>query len=391
MRRGTIFLVVFVVLAVAVIGVSQFLRSQPPLEITLAVNPLAEAWVRDAMTSFNAGENAVGAAARRVQVQVISTDDPAVWQGESRWTLANHPHAWIPASSASVDYTAGSGGNLPFVSAADSLARTPLVWGGYASRVDALANSDAITTNTLDWQMVAEAAATDEGSWAALGGDANWRFLKVAFPRPDSTMSGLGALFSGAGYFNENATLTGGATRSREFQSAFVPIINAVPNFQTLGSDIAAAAARGSSTVEIALLPESQWLLNLDGITNNEDMRFSYPAYQFMLDFPLARWQSDTTTADEQAAVDAVANFLLSAAQQQNAQRFGLRPAQGEPGAPAGSATPTAAQLTQTSPLFEAALPYGIMLQPDYGQLVEAPTRSETLALLTWFANEQQN
>src|SRR5690606_32434742 len=144
--------------------------------------------------------------------------------------------------------------------------------------------------------------------------------------------------------------------RSREFQSAFGPVIDTVPSFQTLGNDPAAAMARGPSAAEVALLPESQWLLNLDGLVSRELLRLNYPAYQVMLDFPLARWHSAETTSDEQAAVNALNEFLLSEAQQTKAMEYGLRPANSEP--------------TMANALFAAGEAYGILYQPDYGQAV---------------------
>ena len=52
MRRGTIFLILFIVIVAGIIGLSTFLQNQPPVEITVAVNPLAEEWVREAGPSL---------------------------------------------------------------------------------------------------------------------------------------------------------------------------------------------------------------------------------------------------------------------------------------------------------------------------------------------------
>jgi hypothetical protein len=261
---------------------------------------------------------------------------------------------------------------VPLREVTASVAQTPLVWGGYTSRVDVLTDEGA---TPLDWDVIAEAAANNDGSWQALGGQADWQFLKLGFGQPNRTMSGLGALFTGAAAFADSADLTTGATRSNGFHDWMEPVINSVPNFNTLGGDPAAAMARGASTVEIALFPESEWLTNLAGMVANEPVILNYPAYQFTLDFPLVAWQDIQTMSDQTAAVDALGQWLLDPAQQASVLNFGLRPASG--------------QVEATAPLFANAQQYGIQLDPVFGQPVQPPQRSDAQGLIQWFTANQ--
>lgn len=363
MRRGTIIFILFALVAAAIVGASQFLRSQPPMEFTVAVNPLAAEWVRAAVNAYNDTQPVVNTT-QRIQFAVQVVDDLSVWQGNTNWTPENHPAAWIPASSVSIGY---SERYTPVVA---SVARTPLVWGGYASRVEVVTRGGA---EPFDWDAVQRVAAGE--SWSRAGGESNWGFVKLAFPRPDQSMSGLAVLFSGAASFHDSSDLAGGATRAPDFREWLTPVVESVPNFQTLGADPAAAMARGASTVDIALLPESFWLLNLNGLLNNEPIVFSYPAYQYMLDFPLAGWRNplptDPNAPIEQAAVQALATWLTGAARQSQLVTHGLRPATSEP--------------TETASLFSAGDSYGIQLAPDFTQLVQPPSRSETQGLVQWF------
>jgi hypothetical protein len=367
MRRGTIILILFVVVVAGVIGVSQFLRQQPPLELNIAVDPLAEDWLRAAVTRFNATEPVVNAA-RRVQFSLTTTGDMVVWRGDHGWTPESHPDAWVPSSSVSVDYASSS--NVPLTLIVPSLARTPLVWGGYDSRVAVVTRNG---TAPLDWETVAAAAEAE--AWSTLGGEPNWQFVKLGFALPDRTMSGLGVLLSGAAYFNENVDLRGGATSNSAFHDWLQPIIASVPNFTTLGNDVAGAMARGPSTVELALLPERSWLANLDGMLGNEGVQLSYPAYQFVYDFPLLLWDTPETTSDQRAAVEAFGDWLLGTAEQAHAVGTGLRPANSEP--------------TTADAIFALAETQGIQLEPDYGQVVIAPSRTESQALIQWFVNQR--
>ncbi len=361
MRRGTLIFIVFVLVVGAVVGASQFLRSQPPQEFTVAVNPLAAEWVRSAVNDFNA-TNPVVNSTQRIQFSVTVIDDLPVWQGNENWTTENHPAVWIPAAAISVDYAER------YVVQAASVAQTPLVWGGYASRVEVVTENG---TQSLDWTAIQRAAEAE--SWSSIGGDSGWRFVKFAFARPDQAMSGVGALFSSAASFNATDTLTGTNTRAQGFRDWFTPVVESVPNFQTLGADPASAmAVRGPSNVEIALLPESQWLMNLNGLVSNEPVVFNYPAYQFLLDFPLARWNSTTLYPDiEPAAATALGQWLTNTARQAQLPQYGLRPASGE--------------VPATARLFTAAEQYGIELQPVFDNQVQPPSRSETQGLLQWF------
>ncbi|NWG16467.1 MAG: substrate-binding domain-containing protein [Chloroflexi bacterium] len=365
MRRGTIFILLFVVVAAAIIGASQFIGAQPPLEITIAVNAIARPWVENVVYAFNETTPIVNGT-RRVRIKVTEIDDLDVWLQGREWTPANHPAAWIPASSLSVNYAVEAG--LPLQTVAESVMRTPLVWGGFSSRVDVLTGGAA----PLDWPQVAAAAAAE--SWSAIGGQANWQFVKLAFAQPTARMSGLAAMLSGAAAFNESAALTADSLRAQAFRNWMQPVISAVPNFNNLGANPAAVLARqGPSSGEIGLLPESEWLINLSRLVNYERVVFSYPAYQVMLDFPLARWDDSQTTGDERAAVDALRDWLLNPDWQIIVPQYGLRSAVGDP--------------TEDDTLFAEAVPYGIQLSPDFGQMVQPPARADVQGFVSWIAS----
>ncbi len=363
-QRGTIFIVLFILIAVAIIGFSRFLGSQPPTEYTLAVDPLAQSWAESAVTAFNASQPLVNG--HRVQFRIVVTDDLNVWQGQDVWTTTNHQDAWLAASSASVGYARANGLNL--VNVSDSLARTPMVWGGYISRADLLTTSGAIP---LDWAQVQGAAQKMQlSNWMALGGDSSWGFLKLGFGQANTKIAGLAALFTAAANFNQSPDLTQTALSQQTFRTWLLPIVKSKPSF-SINGDPVLAMTRGPSTIEIAMFPEAQWLLNIKGMNNQEEVRLNYPAYQFVLDFPLVRWQDDTTgDADRQVAVKQLADWLSTAQQQGTLPDYGLRPATTEP--------------TQANDLFRVAIQYGISFTPSYGQAVQPPSANETRGLIQW-------
>jgi hypothetical protein len=354
-NRATIILVLFIVGVLAVVGISQFLRSQPPLNVTVAVHPLAADWARAAATAFNATDPVVNGT-RRVQVTILPVDDLSVWGSESNaWDLADYPDGWIPGTSFSVAYAQAM--RMPLTIVQPSVAQTLLVWGAFGDVAGEIAPG-----GTLDWQEVIDYAERER--------------VTLAFPHPGRSLSGLAVALSAAGAFHETDTLTGQMVSDPAFRTWFGTALQSVPNFNTLGASPAESiAARGRSLGQVALLPEADWLNNLRGslISDATPIVLSFPARGFTFDFPLAVWTgtavSDADADSRAAGVEAFGAFLMTPAQQQAAADFGLRPA-GEGTAPEGST------------LFEAAVAYNAALELPLTTTVALPSRTEMLTLI---------
>lgn len=355
--RGTIIFILFVVVVVAVVGISQFLRSQPPLEVTVAVNPIALDWAQELATAFNATEPVVNGS-RRVQVRVTPVDDLQVWGADGgSWNLTDHPDGWIPGTSASLDYA--NAVRLPFTEIQPSLAHTLLAWGGFTDAVeDITANGEP-----LDWTSI-QAYMENER-------------LSLALPHPGRSLAGLAVAIAGAGDYHDSTTLAGQQVTDPGFRAWLVEMLGHVPNFNTLGALPAETlAARGQSAGAVALLPESQWLTNLRGqlVNSSNPVTLSYPEYNIDFDFPLAVWDDTAATDDadagnKRAALEAFGNFASGAAQQLTAANYGLRP-------------PTVLLEAGSAGLFDAGVPYGTAIEAPAMPYVEPPSRTDLLALI---------
>jgi hypothetical protein len=368
MSRGTIVLIVFAIIALLIIGASTLLQNQPVLEVTLAVDPLIAAWARESVNAFNEQAVVVGAG-RRVQVNISTISDVDVWIETVPWNGSSHPDAWLPSSAQSLAYAEER--SLPFDTIVPSLARTVLVWAGFADRISVLTGNE---TSPLDWEIVQQAA--EEESWEALGGQSSWRFFKLAFNQPADSLTGLGVVFSAAAAFDDTATVTGVQLANADFRNWLRPIFSAV-NF-TIGSDIPAiTASQGTSVVDVAIAPESQWLQNLDVIAQRGAIQFSDPEYQFMFDFPLARWDDSQTSQEVRSAVDALARFLQASHQQNRLTAYGLRPVN--------------RPVTQADTLFAEAEPLGLPINRDFeasvATIIQLPGLTDIRTLLSWIAN----
>lgn len=345
MRRGTFVIILFVLVAGAIIAATTLLRSQPALEVTIATDPLAEAWVRAAALSYNESGATVGVG-RRVRVLVTTRSDTQVLQ--TPWVPNDQPVGWIPAWSSLAAVSRGS--TVTTQTVALSLARTPLVWMSYASREADIPD--------VSWQGIQEVADNKN--------------IDLAFSLPPQSVQGLASLISAVADFHQTGILSDSMLSDSAMRTWLMPLIASVPNFNTLGPNVALyVAGPQGGTVDAAIAPESQWLSALNTLTAKGQPRFAYPAYPVVFDFPFITLRDIATTDDEISAAQSFAAYLSSPAQQQNLDRFGLRPAQSDP--------------QSTSTVFIPAQQYGIAASLPSAQPVQLPSSSSVLSLLTWF------
>lgn len=362
MKRGTIVIALFIVVALGIFGANYFFNSQPPIEITIAADPLIEDWLREQVTAFN-NSTARTSSGRTVRIALDFQNDHQVWS-ERIWSSSSHPDGWIPALSTSVEYANNAGSQFEIV--AESVARTPLMLGGFSSRVDALTSADG---RNFDWQGLTEAA--EIASWGQLGGNPNWQF-DLAFTLPDQTATGLGSLLSAAANLENTDTVSIDVISSETFRNRMAPVVGAVSNYNSIGADVSVFMARTSSTASIGMATESQWLNSLNALLRKEDVTLMYPAYTVIFDFPLAMWDDVDTQEDTRQAVTAFGDWLLQDEQQASLNDFGLRSADGT--------------VAENADLFVDAEAYGIQSNAEFDNIVNYPTRTSDIdALLNWF------
>lgn len=354
MRRSTIVFFVFVLLIGGLIGYNQFLKNQPPIEVVIAVDPSMRDWANALAAAFNQQNALVGVGGQRASVRIdASFTDMQVWQERTGWRSDSaHPDGWLPSSSI---VTVSLSSQLPFRVVESSLARSPLMWGGFESRV-ALMTADGLP---FDWDAVQRAAAAQR--WQNLGGGADWGNVNMAINWVNASASGVSAMLTAAAAHQQSVTVDRTALLGADFSAWFAPLRDALLNARRLaGSPALAMATRGATAADFALLPEFQWLVDLETLLRKERMAFAYPAYNVELDFPLLIWEDVQTTDAQRAVLRAFADFTLSEAGQAVLKGFGLRPAQG--GVGSGDA------------LFARAVQYGVRYQLD-GQRVTSPDR----------------
>lgn len=325
-----------------------------PVKITLAVSPLAWDWIESAAQSYNDRRQQVNG--HLASVELDEQDSLPIWNTPGQWSVIDHPDAWIPEASFSVEYANEIG--LPFSILHPSLASTVMVWGVPEDRAKVL---DAI--GVLSWRTVQQ--ASEASSWTAIGGQADWGYFKPAIAQPDRYASGLAALAVAAAEFHAQPALDSTALNDPALYDWLRPVISSVPDLAQLGDHPAEAiVTRGTSVGDVALLPENEWLTNYNSLVSKVGpVRFVYPAYQFWFDFPFAIWEDTNVSEPEWAVIQDFLNYLLSDNQQRRAATSGLRQPDGIP-----------AVVT----VFEKAAGAGITLIKPGGEAIQLPARNET-------------
>lgn len=341
MRRSLLVFILFLLMIGAILAYNTFVRSQPPLTLVVAADPSIEGWVSQLADAFNARRVQLSSGSR-IQIAIDTTNsDVSVWQGRTNWTSDNHPEAWLATAGWIVENIPS---NLTFVRVESSLATSPLVWGGFESRVTLLTDAN---TQPLDW-AAAQAAAVDE-RWQVLGAPSEWGFVNIGIPWPRSSAAGINTLASLLGSYAQTAGPSSGLFADNGFRTWFAPLKQAMQNAEQLGeSPPRAMATRGAVVAGFAIAPEFQWLTTLETIVRQERVVLAYPSYNAPLNFPLSLWQDSKTLETEQQGIRAFADFVNSTDGQAITLLAGLRPT---------GVTPNAGD-----PLFANAQQYGVAL-----------------------------
>lgn len=244
--------------------------------IQVAIPSNLAAWARDEAENFNA-RNA------DANVQTVSINGLTAFERYSGSPVDSLPHGWMPDASFIAAIAVDEG--LAFEVAEESIVSTELIWGAYADRAQAL--------NSLDWNAVHEAAVT--GTWAGLGGDAQWGNFKLTIASPTGSAEGLGALIAAAAEYHDTESLTREQLADPGFTQWMREIVESVPNFNTLGPNPAESlATRGPSVGDVGFLSEAAWIHSQSGLERWGDFVTQDSRYPVSLDYPfLVRTNAD--------------------------------------------------------------------------------------------------
>lgn len=372
---GTFIVILFIVISLGIVGLGYIQRNQPepsatPLELTLTVNPLAHRWMSDMVNRFNASDaRFINTYAVIITLSNAPIDDMDVWQ-KGMWNNQTPPNLWIPSSTLSTSSTVVNGRNL--ITITPSLAKTPLVFVASANVAQAITQNETIT---LDWGGIQ--STSQAGTWANFGASNLTGNVTLAFPLANNTMEGLMVMYSANAYFDSTLSLT--SSNITPFTAWFAPVVESVPNFNTIGADVATFMASRGASVNIGIMAESRLLNTLNAITNTRAVQIAYPEYPVVFDFPLI-WLDETgQTADDRAIREQVAQqfgeWLAMPEQQASLTAYGLRPVESIP--------------TSTDNLFRLGIESGVLYDAPISPALSEIANSRVRALLSWFESQR--
>ncbi|PJF29345.1 MAG: hypothetical protein CUN52_08840 [Phototrophicales bacterium] len=372
---GTLIVILFIIISLGIVGWGYIQRNQPqpkapqpiPIELTVVANPMAHAWITQAVAQFNQSDlSKIDQFVIRISVNPTPADDMTVWR--ATWNDANRPDMWLASSSLSVQYR----GYPLLVEDSLTVALSPMIW------VASVPAYNAITRNgelKLDWDTVQAVASA--GTWANFGTNNPQGNVNIAFAPPDSSMNGLMVLYGAESYYIRSLNLDGVST-SQDFLTWLAPIVDSVPNFNTIGADVATFMLTRGASIHIALMPEAQLLTQIDTFLRTRPVMVSYPEYPMVFDFQLAWTTEDGDTTAQQARLRAIQTFgqwLLEPAQQGQLSQYGLRPI----------TTP----ISQNDELFRKGADVGIVYEPLFDPYLLQANLNKGTNLLAWFARHR--
>jgi Bacterial extracellular solute-binding protein len=289
------------------------------------------------------------------------------------------PTVWSPADSLALalggaDFETKNGAPLfaaeGQADAPTPLLITPLVWVVWEDRAEALVKTAG---GKLDWKIIRDAVASNQG-WPAVGGKAEWGFVKLGHTDPTRSNSGLQALLSMSFEFEKKtAGLTVADVLDPKLQAWLQSLEKGVTKFElSTGTFMTDMVRFGPSRYDIAVVYESLAVAQIENAQGRwGNLKIYYPATTLWSDHPGALLKGAWVTAEQAKAGRQWLAFLRSRPMQELALAYGFRPA--DPAVPLKSAD-------ARNP-FTRLAPYGLQL--DLPQAATLPDAAVVRNLMT--------
>lgn len=246
------------------------------------------------------------------------------------------PTVWSPADSAELrmlaaDWATDASHGPLFATQGEAvphpLVITPLVFVGWQDRMEVLRKAGG--GGALSWKTLQRAVASDRG-WPAVGGPAEWGFVKLGHTDPTKSNSGLQALLSATlEYLGRRAGLTQGELLDPGYQAWLQGLERGVTRFEpSTGTFMTDLVRYGPSRYDLAVVYESLAIAQLGNAQGRWGaLRVDYPPVTLWSDHPAAVLQADWVTPEQREAALEWVGFLRSPPVQARALTFGFRPA----------------------------------------------------------------
>jgi len=333
-------------------------------EISFLYSTEKKDWVEAAAASFQqqhptikvhlVGRGSLDAA----QAILDGREKPTVWSPADTAVLHLLESDWA-TEPARGPLFAKEGEDVP-----QSLVISPLVFVVWEDRAQVLLKANE--GKAVSWKTIHKAVASDQG-WPAIGGNANWGFVKLGHTDPTRSNSGLQALLLASfEYYNKRSGLTVADLLDPKYQEWLRQLEKGVSRFEpSTGTFMTDMIRFGPSRYDIAVVYEN---LAISQISNAQgrwgNLKVYYPPLTLWSDHPAAVLQGDWVTPRQRVAGRQWLEHLRSRRVQELALSFGFRPA--DPEVPLKTKDPATP--------FTRLAEYGILVNvPPAAEVPEGP------------------
>lgn len=289
------------------------------------------------------------------------------------------PTAWGPADSLVLsllesDWRTKNGTAL-FSSGEDApapLVISPLVFVAWEDRAEVLAK---LGNGHITWKALQQALSADQG-WPAIGGKAEWGFVKLGHTDPTRSNSGLQGLVSMTYEYYGKNQLAVADLLDPKYQAWVRSIERGVTRFEpSTGTFMTDMVRFGPSRYDIALVYENLAVSQLENAQGRwGNLKLYYLPHTMWSDHPGAVLQAPWVTEPQKRAARAWLQHLRSRPVQEQALRLGFRPA--DPAVPLRN--------QDTANPFNRLGPYGLQL--DLPPAAPAPEGAVVRNLLSMWS-----
>jgi ABC-type glycerol-3-phosphate transport system substrate-binding protein len=293
-------------------------------EITFLYSTEKEDWIKAAVEQFEKanpdvkvtieGKGSLEAA----QAILDGTDKPTLWSPADEAVLNMLGDDWNKHTGSPLY---GKGEDAP-----QPLVLTPLVFVIWQQQADVLEKASG---GKITWDAIHKAVASPKG-WPAIGGAADWGFVRLGHTDPTKSNSGIQALILMAYEYFKKDKLEVGDTLDQGFQTWVKEIEAGVPSFEpSTGTFMTDMVRYGPSKFHIAIAYENLAIAQLENAQGRwgQPLKVYYPPTTLWSDHPIALLGGDWVTPAQKAAARRFVTFLRSKPVQERAIVYGFRPA----------------------------------------------------------------
>jgi ABC-type glycerol-3-phosphate transport system substrate-binding protein len=298
----------------------------PATEITFLYSTEKKEWIESATAAFaklhpDISVKLVGMGSLDAMQELLDgKQQPTLWSPADSLVLNLANADWETKNRARLFAAEGTADQ------AEPLVVTPLVFVVWEDRAEALQKA---AKGQITWRTIHDAVMSSRG-WPAVGGKAEWGFVKLGHTDPTRSNSGLQALLlMTLEYYKKTNGLEVGDLLKPEYQTWVKEIERGVPKFEkSTGTFMTDMVRFGPSRYDMAVVYESLAISQIDNAQGRwGNLRVYYPQVTLWSDHPVAILSASWVTAQQRQAARAYVGYLRSREVQEQALSWGFRPA----------------------------------------------------------------